>query len=59
MSLPTRRLSLISFPPCAGEARLECDLMDGYESIAVIAAAEESARVGGFIACERRVPVDF
>ena len=42
-----------------GEAPLECDLLDGYESIAVIAAAEESARAGTFVACERGIPVDF
>jgi predicted dehydrogenase len=42
-----------------GEARIECDLMDGYESIGVIAAAEESARAGGFMPCERGIPVDF
>jgi myo-inositol 2-dehydrogenase/D-chiro-inositol 1-dehydrogenase len=57
---PSYEASLAHFVSAVrGEARLEYDLMDGYESIGVIAAAEESARVGGFIAFERGVPVDF
>jgi len=42
-----------------GEVSLECNLIDGYESMAVIASAEESARSGGFIACERSIPADL
>jgi myo-inositol 2-dehydrogenase/D-chiro-inositol 1-dehydrogenase len=57
---PSYEASLCQFVSAVrGEAPPECDLMDGYESIAVIAGAEESARIGGFIACERGVPVDF
>lgn len=57
---PSYEASLSAFVSAVREeARLECDLMDGYASIAAIAAAEESARAGGFIACERGVPVDF
>jgi predicted dehydrogenase len=57
---PSYQASLAHFV-CAirGEARLECDLLDGYASMAAIAAAQESARVGGFIACERGVSVEL
>lgn len=55
---PSYEASLAHFVAAVrGESRLECDLMDGYESIGIIAAAEESARSGRFISCE--VPVDF
>jgi predicted dehydrogenase len=57
---PSYQASLAHFVSAVrGDAPLACDLMDGYESMVAIAAAEESARVGGFIACERRIPVDF
>ena len=57
---PSYEASLSHFVSAVrGQARLECDLMDGLESIGVIAAAEESARVGRFIAIERGIPVDF
>jgi len=42
-----------------GEGPLEFDLMDGYESAAAIATAEESARTGRLIPCERRIAVGF
>jgi predicted dehydrogenase len=42
-----------------GEGPLEFDLMDGYESAAAIAAAEESARTGLLMPCERRIAVGF
>jgi len=57
---PSYETSLSHFVSAVrGEARLECDLMDGYESMGVIAAAEESARAGRLMACERGIPVDF
>jgi predicted dehydrogenase len=57
---PSYQASLSHFVSAIrGEARLECDLMDGYESAAAIAAAEESARAGRFIVCERGIPVGF
>ncbi len=57
---PSYEASLSHFASAIrGEVQLECDLMDGYQSMAAIAAAEESAKAGGFIACERRSPVEF
>jgi hypothetical protein len=32
--------------------------MDGYEALAAITAAEESARSGTFVTCDRRIPAD-
>jgi predicted dehydrogenase len=55
---PSYEASLSHFVSAVrGEAPLGCDLMDGYESMAAIAAAEESASGGGFITCDRRIPV--
>ena len=55
---PSYKASLSDFVAAVrGKTRIKCDLMDGYESIAVITAAEESARSGRFVSCE--VPVDF
>lgn len=42
-----------------GEGRVQFDLMDGYESAAAIAAAEESAGTGRLIPCERGIAVGF
>jgi len=42
-----------------GDGPVEFDLMDGYESAAAIAAAEESAGTGRLIPCERKIAVGF